>query len=61
MVRFKAIMVLDMVGVGGGDEHPHDHIPKIYDSKFTHTVFIFFVNFILLSEVWQGTFGVGII
>ena len=56
---FIAIIVLDKGG--GGDGHPHDFIPKIYDSKLTHTVFLFFVNFILSLEAWQKTFGEGII
>ena len=51
MMRFEAIMVLDK-GRGGGDGHPHNFIPKIYDIKLTHRVFIVFVNSILSSEVW---------
>ena len=56
MVHFKAIVALDKEG-----GHPHDCIPKLFDSKLTHTVVTFFVNFILSSEVWQKTFGEGII
>ena len=59
MVHFKAILVLG--GEGEGDEHPHDFIPKIYESKLTRTVVTFFGNLILSLEVWQETVGEGII
>ena len=58
MVHFKAIFVLSG---GWGDEHPHDFIPQIYESKLTRTVVTFFGNLILSLEVWQVSFGEGII
>ena len=54
MVHFKALLVHGL----WGDGHPHDFVPKKYESKLTRTVVTFFENLILLSEVWQTTFGV---